>query len=82
MIEIYQRHAISTTPARHEENQVGEMLNRLDASAAEIGVIRNPVIHMYVFPHLSASDGLRIPGFWTSFGLYDRNRPQDTDPGD
>ena len=82
MIEIYQRHAIVTTPSRGEKRRGEGTLSGVEESAPDAREIRNPVIHMYVFPHISASDGLRIPGFWTSFGLYDRNRPPDTDPGD
>jgi len=82
MIEIYQRHAISTTPSRRDKNRGEGTLNGVDVPAPEAREIRNPVIHIYVFPHVSASDGLRLPGFWTSFGLYDRHRLQDTDPGD
>lgn len=82
MIEIYQRHAIATTPSRRDKNRGEGTLSGVEALATEVREIQNPVIHMYVFPHVSASDGLRLPGFWTSFGLYDRIDPQPATAGE
>lgn len=69
MIEIYQRHAlpVSTYPERTEE------LNELDTTQnkhekAQLSP-RNPLIHVYVYPHTSTVVGVRIPGYWTAFQL-------------
>lgn len=35
-------------------------------------LLRNPSLSLYVFPHLK--DGTPVPGYITSFKLYDRDR--------
>lgn len=70
MTEIYQRHALPTSSAIPRQDQEVEMVEHDSATHRESNFVRNPVIHMYVFPHMSHSDGLRIPGYWTSFSLY------------
>ena len=35
--------------------------------------LRNPTLHMYVYPHLATSDQVPIPGYWTVFQLYSQN---------
>ena len=35
--------------------------------------LRNPTLHMYVYPHLVTSDQVPIPGYWTVFQLYSQN---------
>lgn len=72
MIEIYQRHAlpVSTYPERTEE--LGELdTTQKKHEQAQLRP-RNPVIHMYVYPHTSKVDGVRIPGYWTAIELDER----------
>ncbi len=33
----------------------------------------NPVLYMYVFPHLVGVEGLPVPGYTTAFRLYERD---------
>lgn len=35
--------------------------------------LKNPTLHMYVYPHLATSDQVPIPGYWTVFQLYSQN---------
>ena len=35
--------------------------------------LRNPTLHMYVYPHLATVDEVPIPGYWTVFPLYAKN---------
>jgi conjugative transfer region lipoprotein (TIGR03751 family) len=32
----------------------------------------NPTLVMYVFPHLAGADGVGVPGYATSFAMYER----------
>lgn len=34
--------------------------------------LKNPFLVMYVFPRLNTKDGTPIPGYWTTFPLYDK----------
>ena len=34
--------------------------------------LKNPFLVMYVFPRLNTEDGTPIPGYWTTFPLYDK----------
>lgn len=40
----------------------------------------NPTLVMYVYPHLSTSSGLPVPGYSTAFPLYER--PEYALPGE
>lgn len=54
---------------------------RLDGTDKSINMapstpmLPNPHLQMYVFPHLSPRDRVLIPGYWITFGLYERNEP-------
>lgn len=34
--------------------------------------LKNPFLVMYVFPSLNTEDGTPVPGYWTTFPLYDK----------
>ena len=77
MIEIYQRHAISTAPLEHGRRvQDGDAAGGVRTPIVESTSTRHPVIHVYVFPHVSRADGLSVPGYWTSLRLAERSEPQ------
>lgn len=44
----------------------------LSASLDAWTFLPNPVIHLYVYPHLSQPDEVPIPGYWTLFKLFER----------
>lgn len=76
MIEIYQRHALQTSPLGLNQAKVVETVDESHAPKAQSTPIRNPVIHVYVYPHISSLDGLRVPGYWTSFRLEEQGSPE------
>lgn len=77
MIEIYQRHTIPTAPPGLEQVRDGEAVGEAHAPKAESTPLYVPVIHVYVFPRVPSADGLRVPGYWTSFRLYEQSESQD-----
>ena len=76
MIEIYQRHALQTSPSGPNQVKVVDTVDAAYVPKAESTPIRSPVIHVYVYPHISGLDGLRVPGYWTSFRLEKRDAPE------
>ena len=34
--------------------------------------LKNPFLVMYVYPNLDAEDGTPIPGYWTTFPMYEQ----------
>lgn len=76
MIEIYERHAISTAPRDGRPVQDGDAAGDVRTPIVESKPTQHPVIHVYVFPHVSRSDGLSVPGYWTSLRLAERHEPQ------
>ena len=46
---------------RDAQNEIGALLPRL----------ANPTLVMFVFPHLAGSKGVPVPGYATSFPMYD-----------
>ncbi|MCY4096322.1 MAG: hypothetical protein OXG05_14505 [Gammaproteobacteria bacterium] len=71
MIEIYQRHAFPSATGLGSEERRNSPLATHHVPKTETPLLTNAVIHMYVYPHVSTSDGIRIPGYWTSFQLYE-----------
>lgn len=76
MLEIYQRHALPTAEPRRSQPRERNVVDDQHATTAESIPGRNPIIHVYVFPHHSTTDGLSVPGYWTSFRLDERHQPQ------
>lgn len=72
MIEIYQRHAVPTVTPLNGAQQLAKGASSRGLPSSESKDANNPVIHMYVYPHRSKADDLQIPGYWTSFPLYER----------
>ena len=72
MIEIYRRHTLPESMSIRDQQRHDDGISGVTAIPAASHRTRNPVIHMYVFPHRSKADGLWIPGYWTSFELYER----------
>ena len=44
-------------------------------SDASTPMLPNPAFRMFVFPRISTRDQVRIPGYWVTFDLYERNEP-------
>ena len=47
-----------------------ELPSRVDA--ADFVQLDNPELKLYVFPHLSGTEMLPVPGYWTAFPAYSR----------
>ena len=79
MGEIYERHFLES------ENSNG--LRRLpvykDLSATrkreeteladEFELLDNPMLLIYVYPHIATDDRMPVPGYWTAIPLYERD---------
>ena len=52
----------TSDPAKTIKNAVNETFPTLE----------NPFLVMYMFPRLNIVDGTPIPGYWTTFPLYDK----------
>ena len=78
MIEIYQRHAMPHSATIKDQQRREDLVSGVKRTPTTTHRTRNPVIHMYVFPHRSKADGFWIPGYWTSFQLYERPESSDT----
>ncbi|MCY4129540.1 MAG: hypothetical protein OXG15_09935 [Gammaproteobacteria bacterium] len=82
MIEIYQRHTVPTSTLKNRTQQLSEPTQSEQRTPLETPSMRFQIIHMYVFPHRSDEDDLRIPGYWTSFELLDRVESRANGSGD
>lgn len=72
MIEIYGRHALPASIHPRREQHRDDIADGETVIPSETRSLRHPVLHMYVFPHQSKTDGVHIPGYWTSIELYER----------
>ena len=79
MQEIYESHFVNL---EYDESKYVFMRGHEDRSESAQRIknqvkqtfptLKNPFLVMYVFPHLNAEDGTPIPGYWTTFPLYDK----------
>ena len=76
-LDIYMEHmnsASSTTPPKRIDVDrsllIGPIGTERTISSEFPRFLRNPTLHMYVFPHLATADQVPIPGYWTVFKLY------------
>ena len=79
MEEIYEAHFVDLT---YDENDFVFLHDREDSSHFSEAVIenieqtfptlKNPFLIMYVYPHLDSEDGTPIPGYWTTFPMYEQ----------
>lgn len=88
MLEIYQAHfertrtqaqpggARERLPLRPLQEQEADLHGYTRAMENEIRAtfprLPNPTLVMYVFPHLSGEEGHPVPGYATSFPMYER----------
>ena len=79
MEEIYEAHFFTLA---YDEKDFVFLHDRDDSShISEVVVenleqtfptLKNPFLVMYVYPHLDAEDGTPIPGYWTTFPMYEQ----------
>ena len=96
MLEIYQQHfermetatakgaaraRLPLRPLAPEEGDLAGYTRMADTEAQSLFPrLPNPTLVMYVFPHLSTEEGHPVPGYATSFPMYER--PQYALPGE
>lgn len=77
MKEIYEEHflgseadaaQLETKPLVADSSEVAQ--RRKQMVEERFSRVRNPMLLMYVYPHLSTKDNTPVPGYWTSFPLY------------
>lgn len=83
MAEIYETamQSSSQTTLQAARNSVKSMAMRTTAKSTDADqkfhhdfrLLPNPSLTMYVYPHFSPSDHAPIPGYETSFSLYEKN---------
>lgn len=79
MQEIYEAHFVDL---EYDKDEFVFMLGHNDSSESAQAIknqvnqtfptLKNPFLVMYVFPHLNTVDGTPVPGYWTTFSLYDK----------
>ena len=82
MIEIYGRHALPTTADPRREQHRDDIVGGESVMPSETLSLRLPLLHMYVFPRRSKTDGVHIPGYWTSITLYEHIDSRSAGPND
>ena len=79
MLEIYDAHFVNLEYESHEfvfirsSEDTSESTQVIkDTVKQTFPTLKNPFLVMYFFPRLNAEDGTPIPGYWTTFPLYDK----------
>lgn len=79
MEEIYEAHFVNLA---YDEKDFVFLHDRDDSSHFSEAIVenieqtfptlKNPFLVMYVYPHLNPDDGTPIPGYWTTFPMYEQ----------
>ena len=79
MQEIYDAHFENLA---YDESEFVFLHDREDTSKLSDAIVeqvvetfptlKNPFLVMYVYPHLDPEDGTPIPGYWTTFPMYEQ----------
>lgn len=87
MQEIYESHFESGNTSLDEENTLEDFDDESDLSAEVIAeientfpVLDNPMLIMYVFPHVATESRIPVPGYWTAIPMYERT--EFAEPGE
>ena len=82
MIEIYQRHSMSTLVPARDDSELVERVHDSARSTFDDSAGVRPIIHVYIYPRTSTADDVRMPGYWTMFELEERLEPTAAQNGD
>ena len=63
---IFQRELIDFDDTSELKQQVSSEVN------STFPTLKNPMLIMYVFPHVATEDHIPIPGYWTAVPMYER----------
>jgi conjugative transfer region lipoprotein (TIGR03751 family) len=55
-----------------EADLAGYTREAADEIEARFARLPNPTLVMFIFPHLAGNDAVPVPGFATSFPMYER----------
>lgn len=87
MQEIYESHFESGNTSRDKKRTLEDFDDESDLSAevtSEIEttfpVLDNPMLIMYVFPHVATESRIPVPGYWTAIPMYERD--EFAEPGE
>lgn len=87
MQEIYESHFESGEISRLDKREIQEFEDgsKLTAEVASeiestFPVLDNPMLIMYVFPHVATESRLPVPGYWTAIPMYERT--EFAEPGE
>ena len=87
MQEIYESHFESGNTSRGDERTFEDFDDESELSAEVISeiettfpVLDNPMLIMYVFPHVATESRIPVPGYWTAIPMYERN--EFAEPGE
>ena len=87
MQEIYETHFESGSTSRSKEGTLEDFDDDSALSAEVISeientfpVLDNPMLIMYVFPHVATESRLPVPGYWTAIPMYERD--EFAEPGE
>ncbi len=87
MQEIYESHFESDTTSRGDKSNLEDFDDESEFSAELISeiettfpVLDNPMLIMYVFPHVATESRIPVPGYWTAIPMYERN--EFAEPGE
>ncbi len=78
MQEIYENHQHSTVPVsttiieehiQAEESKFQQMVTEI--IDLMFPTLDNPMLVMYVYPHINEELGVPVPGFWTAISMYE-----------
>ncbi len=78
MQEIYETHHEQTDSDLDSRTTLEDHLDRSSTSRdvekeldSGFPLLHNPMLIMYVFPHVATPSRIPIPGYWTAFPLYE-----------
>ena len=85
--EIYESHFESDTTSRGDKSNLEDFDDESEFSAELISeiettfpVLDNPMLIMYVFPHVATESRIPGQGYWTAIPMYERN--EFAEPGE
>ena len=77
MLEIYENHQLQNDtsdtlrlklPVFRDESQLAYEV--AEEVSNNFPLLHNPMLIMYVYPHVATESRVPIPGYWTAFPLY------------
>lgn len=87
MKEIYESHFESGNTSRADRSRWEDFDDESELSTEVISkiettfpVLDNPMLIMYVFPHVATESRIPVPGYWTAIPMYERT--EFAEPGE